>query len=58
MRDFSLDVVCPICKAQPQDKCELATGAFRFESHIERKWIAQDLHPNPALTEPSHSVVA
>jgi hypothetical protein len=38
----SLDFVCPVCKAQPQEKCALSTGVARFESHVERKWIAQD----------------
>jgi hypothetical protein len=50
--DFSLDFVCPVCEAQPQEKCMMNTGAPRFESHIERKWIAQDHHRNPALTKP------
>jgi hypothetical protein len=52
MSDFSLDFVCPICNAQPQEKCELSTGAPRFESHIERKWIAQDYRRKTTHTEP------
>jgi len=37
-----LDFVCPVCSAQPQETCELSTGASRFESHVERKWAAAD----------------
>ena len=52
MPDLSLDFVCPVCDAQPQEKCTLRTGAPRFESHVERKWIAQDHRRNAALKEP------
>jgi hypothetical protein len=38
----SLDVACPICKVQPQERCVLLAGAPRFESHVERKNMAQD----------------
>jgi hypothetical protein len=51
MPDFSLDFVCPICDAQPQEKCEMRSGAPRFESHIERKWIAQDHRRKAALSD-------
>jgi hypothetical protein len=50
MTDFSLDYACPVCEAQPKEKCTLNTGAARFESHVERKWIAQDHHRR--LTKP------
>jgi len=50
MTDFSLDFICPVCGAQPKEKCTLTTGAARFESHVERKWIAQDHHRK--LTKP------
>jgi hypothetical protein len=51
MFDYSLDFVCPVCDAQPQEKCELSSGAPRFESHIERKWIAQDYRRKAALSD-------
>lgn len=40
--DLSLNVMCPICGAGPQEKCELSSGAPRFESHVERWDIAKD----------------
>jgi hypothetical protein len=51
----SLDFVCPVCKAQPQEKCALSTGAPRFESHVERKWIARDHQRKVELEEPPPS---
>jgi hypothetical protein len=47
----SLDFACPICKVQPQEKCELLTGAKRFHSHVERINLAQDHNREIALTE-------
>src|ERR1039458_3772408 len=38
----SLDFDCPVCGAMPKQKCFNLAGSFRFESHVERKWIAQD----------------
>jgi hypothetical protein len=38
----SLNFACPICGADPQGKCELISGAPRFESHVERWDIAKD----------------
>jgi hypothetical protein len=52
MTDFSLNFACPVCEAQPQEKCTLNTGAPRFESHVERKWIAQDHRRKLELTKP------
>jgi hypothetical protein len=49
---LALDFVCPICNAQPNNKCELTTGAFRFQSHAERKWIAQDHNLGRSLSDP------
>ena len=40
--DKSLTFPCPICGAQPQEKCELNSGAPRFESHRVRRDIAKD----------------
>jgi hypothetical protein len=36
----SLDVDCPICGAMPSQKCNLNSELPRFQSHIERGWIA------------------
>jgi hypothetical protein len=47
----SLDFACPICKVQPQEKCELLTGAKRFYSHVERIDLAGDHNREIALTE-------
>jgi len=52
MTDFSLDFACPVCEAQPKEKCTLNTGAPRFESHVERKWIAQDHRRKLEITKP------
>jgi hypothetical protein len=38
----SLDFDCPVCGAMPKQKYFNLAGNFRFESHVERKWIAQD----------------
>jgi hypothetical protein len=51
----TLDFVCPVCKAQPQEKCTLSTGFPRFESHVERKWIAKDHNRKLELEEPPQS---
>jgi hypothetical protein len=51
----ALDFVCPICKAQPQEGCELSSGFPRFQSHIERKWLAQDLRRKLKIAEPPPS---
>jgi hypothetical protein len=42
MREFidSLNVHCPVFGATPFKKCEMNAGFPRFESHIERGWIA------------------
>jgi hypothetical protein len=41
-KDLSLNFSCPICGAEPSEKCELNSGAARFESHRERRDIAKD----------------
>ena len=51
-RYFALDVVCPICAARPRERCTASTGAARFESHAERKWIAKDHNPKRLLPQP------
>jgi hypothetical protein len=51
----TLDFVCPVCKAQPQEKCTLSTGFPRFESHVERKWIAKDHNRKLEIEEPPQS---
>jgi hypothetical protein len=43
-KDKSLNFACPICGAQPQEKCELNSGTPRFESHRERRDTAKDVH--------------
>jgi hypothetical protein len=40
-KDKSLNFACPICGAQPQEKCELNSGTPRFESHRERRDTAK-----------------
>jgi hypothetical protein len=46
MREFldSLAVSCPVCGAAPVQKCKINSGSPRFESHIERGWIAASGH--------------
>jgi hypothetical protein len=51
MRPLSLDFACPVCNAQPREKCQLLNGKPRFESHVERKWIARDHVHEPALMD-------
>jgi predicted RNA-binding Zn-ribbon protein involved in translation (DUF1610 family) len=55
----SLDFDCPVCGAMPKEKCRNLAGSFRFESHVERKWIAQDqrLERPPAMAIPARSRV-
>ncbi len=36
----SLKVHCPVCGAAPLRKCKIDSGFPRFESHVERGWIA------------------
>jgi hypothetical protein len=57
MKDFSLDFVCPTCKAQPQEKCVLTAGAPHDASHTERRWIAQEFHRVLKLTEEQPSAM-
>jgi hypothetical protein len=40
--DYSLNFACPTCGAQPWEKCRLLSGTARFNSHIERWYIAKD----------------
>jgi hypothetical protein len=51
MKDFSLDFVCPSCKAQPGEKCMVTAGAPREGPHPQRKWIAEEFHRILALAE-------
>jgi hypothetical protein len=48
----ALDFICPICGVQPQERCKLLAGGERFESHLERKYIAKDHEPKKSLTKP------
>ncbi len=52
MRPSSLDFICPVCEAQPREQCQLLTGVSRFESHVERKWIAEDYEYKLVLKVP------
>jgi hypothetical protein len=52
MRPTALDFVCPVCLAEPQKKCQLLSGLPRFESHVERKWIAEDYEYKLVRREP------
>jgi len=53
----SLDFECPVCGALPKEKCLNLARSFRFEPHVERKWIAQDqrLERPPTMAIPSGS---
>ena len=48
-RDFSLDYICPICWAQPEEQCEMNNGYPRFESHRERRNIGEENHQPQTL---------
>jgi hypothetical protein len=52
MQPHSLDFACPVCNVQPREKCLLLNGTPRFESHVERKWIARDHVHEPVLMDP------
>jgi hypothetical protein len=54
--DASLDFVCPICGANPQERCEMLSGTPRFESHVERWNIAKD-HLNRESRDPMEGLV-
>jgi hypothetical protein len=47
--DLSLKFVCPVCGAQPKERCEMNSGAFRFESHRERKDRVRDCGSNRSV---------
>jgi len=49
---LALDFVCPVCGAKTQEKCKLTTGAPRFESHIERRYIAKDRNLKRSRAKP------
>jgi hypothetical protein len=50
---ISLDFACPVCGSQPLEKCILLSGVPRFQSHIERKWIARDhVHERQSSVRP------
>jgi hypothetical protein len=51
----SLDFVCPICGVQPEERCRLIGGGLRFESHIERKYIAKDSQRKRSTTKPKEA---
>jgi hypothetical protein len=55
----SLDFDCPVCGAFSKERCINLAGSFRFESHVERKWIAQDQRPerSPSTAIPAGSRV-
>jgi hypothetical protein len=40
--DPSLMFVCPVCEAARGEPCHLQIGVVRFESHYERKNLADD----------------
>jgi len=52
--DSSLAFACPVCGAEPQEKCEMNNGGIRFESHRQRGKDAETPHlePNHALLNP------
>jgi hypothetical protein len=50
--DLSLHYSCPVCGAAPLEQCELNSGTPRFESHIDRREIAKDHHPNLSVAMP------
>ena len=54
--DASLDFVCPVCGANPRERCEMHSGAPRFESHVERWDIAKD-HLNRENRDPMEGLV-
>jgi hypothetical protein len=35
-KDSSLNFICPICRAQVGEQCEMNNGYLRFESHLLR----------------------
>jgi hypothetical protein len=54
--DASLDFVCPVCGADPQEVCEMHSGTPRFESHVERWDIVKD-HLNRENRDPMEGLV-
>lgn len=53
----SLYVHCPVCGAAPLQKCKINSELPRFESHIERGWIAATGHLNNALKQPNYALL-
>jgi hypothetical protein len=56
----SLDFGCPACGAMPRVRCFNVAGIFRFEPHIERKWISQghrsERSPTMAIPQGSREI--
>jgi hypothetical protein len=56
----SLNFGCPACGAMPKVRCFNVAGIFRFESHIERKWLAQghgsERSPSMAISPVSREI--
>ena len=48
----SLNFRCPVCGAEPTEKCESNIGTIRGEFHIERKWIAEGFRPRHTIVFP------
>lgn len=55
--DFSLNFVCPTCRARPQEKCARKDGTPLFTSHGERWDIADDYKRSAAFREDSPLLV-
>src|SRR2546427_4128015 len=47
MKGEALCVPCPICGSRVGQKCELATGQVRTNSHFERQFIGADQPRQP-----------
>jgi hypothetical protein len=53
----AVNFVCPVCGVQPQESCQLLTGAPRNNSHVERWDIAKDHHHGLTDDKPTVQLV-
>jgi hypothetical protein len=45
-QDPSLKFVCPVCEASPRERCHVNVGVICFESHRQRRELANNTPPS------------
>jgi len=52
--DPSLQYVCPVCEASPQERCHVMVGVICFESHPQRRELVRNTPPPEHATGDVH----